>query len=73
MISALQAGIEDASGFILFPLVVHTMDLAVSAAGILSIGSKSSPKPNKALEDPYDVIKVCTSVLAHEHIKGNLL
>ncbi len=53
-----QAGIDDASGFIMFPLVVHTMDLVVSAAGILSVGSKSSAKPNQAIEDPYDVIKV---------------
>lgn len=42
----------------MFPLVVHTMDLVVSAAGILSVGSKSSAKPNQAIEDPYDVIKV---------------
>ncbi|BDA47219.1 K(+)-insensitive pyrophosphate-energized proton pump [Coccomyxa sp. Obi] len=54
---AKKAGIEDASGFIMFPLVVHTMDLVVSAAGILSVGSKSSAKPNQAIEDPYDVIK----------------
>ena len=53
-----QAGIEDTSGFIMFPLVVHTMDLVVSAVGILSVGSKSSAKPNQAIEDPYDVIKV---------------
>ena len=53
-----QAGIEDASGFIIFPLVVHTLDLVVSAAGIMSIGSKSSPRPGQAVEDPYDVIKV---------------
>jgi hypothetical protein len=53
-----QAGIEDASGFIIFPLVIHTMDLVVSAIGIMSIGSKSAQKPNQAVEDPYDVIKV---------------
>ena len=57
-----QAGIEDASGFIMFPLVVHTMDLVVSAAGILSVGAKSSAKPNQAIEDPYDVIKVAISL-----------
>ncbi|KAK9905867.1 hypothetical protein WJX75_007849 [Coccomyxa subellipsoidea] len=54
---AKKAGIEDASGFIMFPLVVHTMDLVVSAAGILSVGAKSSAKPSQAIEDPYDVIK----------------
>lgn len=42
----------------MFPLVVHTMDLVVSAAGILSVGAKSSVKPSQAIEDPYDVIKV---------------
>ena len=56
--NGLQAGIEDASGFIIFPLVVHTLDLVVSAAGFMSIGSKSSPRPGQAVEDPYDVIKV---------------
>ena len=42
----------------MFPLVVHTMDLVVSAAGTLSVGAKSSVKPSQAIEDPYDVIKV---------------
>ena len=55
--SPLQADLKDASGFVIFPLVVHTLDLVVSAAGIMSIGSKPSPKPGKAMEDPYDVIK----------------
>ena len=56
--NGVQAGIEDASGFIIFPLVVHTLDLVVSAAGIMSIGSRSSPRHGQAVEDPYDVIKV---------------
>lgn len=53
-----QAGIEDASGFIMFPLVVHSMDLVVSAIGIMSIGDKPSSKPGQAVEDPYEVLKV---------------
>ena len=56
--NGMQAGIGDASGFIIFPLVVHTLDLGVSAAGIMSIGSQPSPRPGQAVEDPYDVIKV---------------
>ena len=59
-----QAGVEDASGFIIFPLVVHTMDLVVSAIGIMSIGSKSGQKPGQPMEDPYDVIKVLLLRLA---------
>lgn len=43
--------------------MVHTLDLVVSAAGIMSIGSKSNPKPGQAVEDPYDVIKVGLLVL----------
>ncbi|KAK9805230.1 hypothetical protein WJX72_007325 [[Myrmecia] bisecta] len=50
---AKKAGLKDASGFIIFPLVIHSLDLVVSAAGILSIGSVGSGKH----EDPYDVIK----------------
>ena len=46
-----RAHIPNASGFILFPLVIHTMDLVVSAAGILSIGSRGSSS-----EDPYGVM-----------------
>jgi len=47
-----KAKIESSSGFILFPLVIHTMDLVVSAAGILSIGGRST----SSKEDPYAVM-----------------
>lgn len=47
-----EAKISNVSGFILFPLVVHTMDLVVSAAGILSIGGRS----NSTTEEPYSVM-----------------
>mmetsp|Transcript_8281 Transcript_8281/g.30545 ORF Transcript_8281/g.30545 Transcript_8281/m.30545 type:complete len:801 (-) Transcript_8281:107-2509(-) len=52
---AKKTGMEDASGFILFPLVVHSLDVIVSAIGILSIGSKSTSA--KELEDPMTVLK----------------
>lgn len=50
---AKRSGIENPEGFILFPLVVHALDLVVSAAGILSISS-TTQRPR---EDPYDVLK----------------
>jgi Na+/H+-translocating membrane pyrophosphatase len=53
---AKQASLPSASGFILFPLVVHSLDLVASAAGIMSIEAKppASALPN---EDPYAVMK----------------
>lgn len=36
---------ENPEGFILFPLVVHTLDLVVSAAGILSITQNGAHPP----------------------------
>ena len=53
---AKQAALPSASGFILFPLVVHSLDLVASAAGIMSIEAKppASALPN---EDPYAVMK----------------
>ena len=53
---AKKAGLDDASGFILFPLVVHATDLAVSAAGIASIDPAPRGGPG-GVEDPYDVLK----------------
>lgn len=53
---AKEAGLSSASGFILFPLVVHTLDLVVSAGGILSISSKP-PANAPPMEDPYEVMK----------------
>ncbi|EFN56974.1 hypothetical protein CHLNCDRAFT_143568 [Chlorella variabilis] len=55
---AKQAGLESAQGFIMFPLVVHTLDLVVSAVGIMSIGAKAKPpKGGGEAEDPYAVMK----------------
>lgn len=53
---AKQAGLPSAAGFIMFPLVVHSLDLVVSAVGIMSVSSKPPPgaPPN---EDPYAVMK----------------
>ena len=53
---AKQANLPSSSGFILFPLVVHSMDLLVSAAGIMSVAAKPPPGASPT-EDPYDVIK----------------
>merc|ERR1712164_88429 len=50
---AKQSGVKDARGFILFPLVVHTLDLVVSAAGIMSVSLKGTGRA----EDPYTVMK----------------
>ena len=72
----MQAGIEDvdARGFIIFPLAVHTMDLVVSAVGIMSVGDKPGAKqPGQALEDPYEVLKVgscCLSLYTTPGEKG---
>ena len=50
----------DASGFILFPLVVHSFDLVISSVGIFSIrrdssGKASSEDPMKILQRGYSV------------------
>ena len=50
---AKKSGVKDARGFILFPLVVHTLDLVVSAAGIMSVSLKGTGRA----EDPYTVMK----------------
>ena len=49
---AKSAGIDDATGFIMFPLVIHAMDCIVSACGIMSISETSTRR-----EDPYKVLK----------------
>jgi len=50
---AKRSGIENPIGFILFPLVIHALDLLVSAVGIMSISGTAS----KMKEDPYEVLK----------------
>jgi len=58
-----QAGFnfEQKSGFILFPLLVHTLDLCVSTIGVYFVKTKPGLpklKPNYGeLEDPLDIIK----------------
>ena len=54
-------GFEAKSGFILFPLLVHSLDLIVSTIGVLVVKTKPglpSLKPNYGeLEDPLDILK----------------
>ena len=49
------------SGFILFPLLVHSLDLLVSTIGVFFVKTKSglpSLKPGYGdLEDPLDILK----------------
>eukprot|EP00239_Pterosperma_sp_CCMP1384_P002465 CAMPEP_0197850278 /NCGR_PEP_ID=MMETSP1438-20131217/14870_1 /TAXON_ID=1461541 /ORGANISM="Pterosperma sp., Strain CCMP1384" /LENGTH=800 /DNA_ID=CAMNT_0043463359 /DNA_START=265 /DNA_END=2667 /DNA_ORIENTATION=+ len=54
---AKKAKLDDSIGLIMFPLVVHTLDLIVSAAGIMSIKGTASPARNQQQEDPYEVLK----------------
>jgi len=58
-----QAGMdfEYKSGFILFPLLVHSLDLVVSTIGVFFVKTKPglpSLKPDYGtLEDPLDILK----------------
>lgn len=62
---ARQADLPTATGFVTFPLVVHTLDLVASATGILSISSSSSSSSitttttttTSSPDDPYSVLK----------------
>ncbi|GAB2270806.1 Pyrophosphate-energized membrane proton pump 2 [Dionaea muscipula] len=49
--------IEDPSGFILFPLVVHSFDLVISSVGILSIRSTRDPGVMAPIEDPMKILQ----------------
>eukprot|EP00245_Coleochaete_scutata_P018811 TRINITY_DN9973_c0_g1_i1.p1 TRINITY_DN9973_c0_g1~~TRINITY_DN9973_c0_g1_i1.p1 ORF type:complete len:814 (+),score=162.03 TRINITY_DN9973_c0_g1_i1:382-2823(+) len=49
--------LRDPSGFILFPLVVHSFDLLVSAIGILSIKSTRDHSSKSPVEDPMAVLQ----------------
>jgi len=49
--------IEDASGFILFPLVVHSFDLVVSSVGILSIRGTRDSGLISPVEDPMAIMQ----------------
>ncbi|XP_078175179.1 pyrophosphate-energized membrane proton pump 3 [Carex rostrata] len=54
---AQKCKIEDPSGFILFPLVVHSFDLVVSSVGILSIRGTRDPGTLGVLEDPMTILQ----------------
>ncbi|KAL6649177.1 hypothetical protein ACP70R_013401 [Stipagrostis hirtigluma subsp. patula] len=54
--------IEDPSGFILFPLVVHSFDLVVSSVGILSIRGTRDSGIISAIEDPMAIMQKGYSV-----------
>jgi hypothetical protein len=49
--------IADPSGFILFPLVVHSFDLVVSSVGILSIQGTRESGIISAIEDPMAIMQ----------------
>ena len=54
---AKQSNLSNPIGFIMFPLVVHSLDLVVSAAGILSVKGQASKN-----ESSYDIMKKGYSV-----------
>ncbi|KAF3788684.1 Pyrophosphate-energized membrane proton pump 3 [Nymphaea thermarum] len=55
-------GKPDPSGFILFPLVVHSFDLVVSSAGILSIRGTRDSGLKTPIEDPMAILQKGYSV-----------
>lgn len=52
----------DPSGFILFPLVVHSFDLVVSSVGIFSIRNKRESGVIGTVEDPMKTLEKGYSV-----------
>ena len=54
--------IADPSGFILFPLVVHSFDLVVSAIGIASIKGTRDVSSKSLVEDPMIILQKGYSV-----------
>lgn len=54
---AQRCKIEDPSGFILFPLVVHSFDLVVSSVGILSIRGTRESGLKASIEDPMAILQ----------------
>lgn len=59
---AQRCKIEDPSGFILFPLVVHSFDLVVSSVGIFSIRNKRDSGVIGTIEDPMKTLEKGYSV-----------
>ncbi|KAI5578020.1 hypothetical protein BDE02_08G001500 [Populus trichocarpa] len=66
---AQRCKIEDPSGYILFPLVVHSFDLVISSIGILSIRSTRDSSVKSPIEDPMAILQkgysvtICLAVL----------
>ncbi|KAH9668093.1 Pyrophosphate-energized membrane proton pump 2 [Citrus sinensis] len=54
--------LENPSGFILFPLVVHSFDLVISSIGILSIRSSRDSSVKAPIEDPMAILQKGYSV-----------
>ncbi|KAL8033660.1 hypothetical protein ABFX02_13G174100 [Erythranthe guttata] len=54
---AQRCKIEDPSGFILFPLVVHSFDLIISSVGIFSIRGTRDSGVISAPEDPMAILE----------------
>jgi Na+/H+-translocating membrane pyrophosphatase len=54
---AQRCKIEDPSGFILFPLVVHSFDLVISSVGILSIRGTRDSGLISPIEDPMAIMQ----------------
>ncbi|KAL2523639.1 Inorganic H pyrophosphatase family protein [Abeliophyllum distichum] len=59
---AKRCKIEDPSGFILFPLVVHSFDLVISSVGIFSIRNTRDSGVLGAIEDPMSILQKGYSV-----------
>ncbi|XP_051125116.1 pyrophosphate-energized membrane proton pump 3 [Andrographis paniculata] len=59
---AQRCKIEDPSGFILFPLVVHSFDLVISSIGIFSIRNVRDPGVIGVIEDPMKILQKGYSV-----------
>lgn len=54
---AQKCKIDDPSGFILFPLVVHSFDLVISSVGIFSIRGTRDPGLLTPVEDPMKILQ----------------
>lgn len=54
---AQRCKIEDPSGFILFPLVIHSFDLVISSVGIFSIRGTRDSGVKSPVEDPMAILQ----------------
>lgn len=52
----------DPSGFILFPLVIHSFDLIISSVGMFSIRGTRDPGVIGGMEDPMTILQKGYSV-----------